>query len=564
MRCPVHGVAHTGKLARAVVLDLALHDHTGERPLWERAVARAQWVASRLAPDPEHGALIYHPGRLDPRNCSTSAIDSGECTDALARLLRHERAGTLGADTRRRLRDAVERNVETYLLTAVLEKGITNQRLWAAMGLASAWALMRRDAWLDPLARSVGLALDELRGDGSWGYQPKAVEEGAHAGAADLTVYYHSRCIAFLQHITAHAPSLDTPRVADAIERALDFLALVMTPDGLKPLTLEGKRWFWDGTYEAGSAAYDVYALQRGAAALGREDLRALACAAWRQLAHHQRRDGAIVACLERGNADFVCPDFHTADLAWTAQALGELPNPLAPVPRTVLAPGERRALDAGVVRIDGNDRAVLIRTTKRPSNAQFGGPVGGGAPAAVVDGRVRLLMPDEARCALYPRASPTRALSGLRHFLGGNRPRREGSQALFASRLLAHQGRYAAAVRRLWHLWLGPLLQALRDPASPDWAMNGDGVTRPDGTIPTWAAALITERACTIEPEGVQVRLRLTGPSDGPERIEYLIPAAARAVQVEGDGIEIVRRGRRVTARAGRGALRLDVTYLL
>src|SRR5687768_3941020 len=136
-----------------MVLDLALLDHTGDPMHWVRAVSRAKWVAGQLGPDPEHGALIYHPGRLDPRNCSTSAIDSGECTDALVRLLQHARAGELDEATRRALSDAVERNGETYLQTAVLEKGITNQRLWAAMGLASAWSLFHRESWKSALER---------------------------------------------------------------------------------------------------------------------------------------------------------------------------------------------------------------------------------------------------------------------------------------------------------------------------------------------------------------------------------------------------------------------------
>ena len=560
----MHGVAHTGKLARAVVLDLALLDQTGEAAHWERAVSRAGWVAGRLAPDPEHGALIYHPGRLDPRNCSTSAIDSGECTDALARLLLHSRAETLDDETRRRLIDAVERNAGTYLLSAALEKGITNQRMWAAMGLAAAWALLRRDEWVGPLEQSVRRALEEQQEDGSWSYQPNAVAEGAHPGAADLTVYYHSRCIAFLQHIAASVPALDTPELSAAIERALDFQTLVMAPDGLKPLTLEGKRWFWDGTYEAGSAAYDVYALLSGAA--GRDELRGYAHAAWRQLARHQRHDGAIVACLEPANADFVCPDFHTADLAWTAQVMADLPDPEAPATAPTGGPSTSHASAAGVNRLQSATRVVWIRNKKQPANALVGGVVGGGAPAAVTDqDGARLLQPDEARCRLFPRWSPAIALSGLGRFWRANRPRREGSQALFVARLLAQQGRPGAALRRLWQLYFGPLIESLRDPASPDWATSERGVTRPDGSTPGWAAGLEVGRECTLEDETVRVRLTLSGAAPGAQRIEYMLPAAARDVQVESEGLDVERRGKRVMAQVwGGAALRVDVTYRL
>ena len=126
----MHGVRHTGKLARLVVLDLALLDATGDPRYWEGARLRAEEVAAQLAPDPEHGSLIYLPGRLDPRNCSNSAIDSGECTDALARLLSHPRAESLEEDQRRPLEETVAGNAATYLAEKVTATAITNQRLW--------------------------------------------------------------------------------------------------------------------------------------------------------------------------------------------------------------------------------------------------------------------------------------------------------------------------------------------------------------------------------------------------------------------------------------------------
>lgn len=559
------------------MLDLALLDHTADELHWERAVARAQWVGDRLAPDPEHGALIFHPGRLDPRNCSTSAIDSGECTDALVRLLQHERAALLLSKTRDRLHDAVERNAETYLRTAVLEKGITNQRLWAAMGLASAWSLLQRPAWRSALERSIQLALNEQRADGSWGYQPNAVIEGAHPGAADLTVYYHSRCLAFLMHIEARVPEVRGHGLREAIERGLKFLWIVMTPDGLKPLSLEGKRWFWAGSYEAGSAAYDAFALLRGASAFGADGLHERGLAAWRQLARHQRSDGAIVACLEPGNSDFVCPDFHTADLAWTAQVLHELPDPHTSRVSAHAAVRVSNAPDAGIIRIDGVDRNMLVRTSKLPANTHFGGAVGGGALAAVVDGSgVRLLRPSDGRCTVVPRRSVSRALGGLRRFLRANRPRREGSQLLFAARLLVQQGRILAAGRRLWQGWFGPMVTALQDIASPDWAIVCDRVgstgevvlrgrvSRHDGTVPGWAANLTVDRRYHVDASGAHVRLQLTGTAPDAAYIRYLLPEAARSVQVESEGLEVTHSARLVTARPTNAALRLDVTYLL
>src|SRR5919108_2189000 len=325
--CPEHGVAHTGKLARAIVLDLALLAATGGAAYLDRAVGRARYVAARLAPDPEHGGLIYLPGRLDPRNCSTSLIDSGECTDALARLLRHDRAASLPAEDRALLWHTVERNAETYLRQTIAQKGITNQRLWGAMGLASAYQLAPHAVWRAAIREALARSLTEQRADGLWGYEPgnRGGTSRPAAPSADLTVYYHGRCLAFLFHILDCVPDVDEDgRAEAALYRGLAFLAAVIAPDGLKPLALEGKRWFWDGSYEAGSNAYDVYALLRGAERFGRVDWRRLAHRCWRQLARHQQSDGGLKACHDPHTCDFVCRDFHTADLAWTAQVMLE------------------------------------------------------------------------------------------------------------------------------------------------------------------------------------------------------------------------------------------------
>src|SRR5581483_10076659 len=166
--CPRHHVIHTGKLARAIPLDLALLRATGEPAYARRAIEQARFVTSRLARDPEHGGWIYLPGRFDPRNCSNSIIDSGECTGALAQLLLAPDA-TLTPDDRAAFASAVERNAATYLCRAVLEKEITNQRLWGAMGLASAYRLDPRAAWRDVLVQAVEQSLDEQGRDGAWG-----------------------------------------------------------------------------------------------------------------------------------------------------------------------------------------------------------------------------------------------------------------------------------------------------------------------------------------------------------------------------------------------------------
>lgn len=616
-QCEAHHVQHTGKLARSIVLDLQLSWVTQNPAYWQQAVRRARHVSSRLAPDPEHGGFIYMPGRFDPRNCSNSVIDSGECTDALARLLLDERAAGLTNADRTSFWSAVEQNAETYLRHAVVEKEIVNQRLWGAMGLASAYRIEPRASWTEALQQSLARSIAEQRPDGSWGYQRDAARHGSYAGAADLTVYYHSRCLTFLLHVLDCLPeSTIHGHTAAAVRRGLDFLAAVITPDGLKPLALEGKRWFWDGTYEAGSNAYDIYALLRGAERYGVRAWQGLAARCWDQLARHQSLDGGLQACAERRANDFVCRDFHTADLAWPAQVMRQLPAPGKGADRQRNAPGDERRkrgdergetkdeepgtgsavhhADAGILRLEAEGVVALLRTSKQPGNTLYGGACGGGAlvyVAQATNGANRLSIDREATLVegsvtLYP--ARARRGDAIRRFWRDNPPGREGRQWLFVARLLVAQHRPVAAGSRLWRGYLRPLVQALRDPAASQWALAaevayGDGwararcwPSRRDGSVPGWAARVSVTHEYWLERGVVCVAALILGtahdegrsaqtPAEGEiGRVVYRLPPTVGGTCVESSAP--VRRlgpaGSCVELQPPGGPFSLRVTY--
>lgn len=567
VRCPEHGIAHTGKLARSIPLDLALLDATGNDTYWEQAVRRAHYVALRLGPDPQHGAYVFYPGRLDPRNCSNSVIDSGECTDALARLLMHPRAASLAPEHTALFAHAVETNAETYLHDAVVDKEIVNQRLWGAMGLAAAYQWQPRETWRDAIAASVARSLVEQRPDGSWGYETEPERHGVFAGAADLTVYYHGRCLAFLLRIVECVPDIDpNGAIAQAIVRGLDFLAAIIMPDGLKPLALEGKRWFFDGYYEAGSAAYDVYALRKGAARFNRPDWHALAIRAWEQLARHQEADGGIRGCLDSGAVEFVCRDFHTADLAWPAQVMEGVWGREQGSGVWGLGSGTGRPVDsdpvlpvhhfpaAGIVRLERSGTVALLRTATTRRNTLYGGPASGGALASIghdiTAGRTFDFrqVPQVGGFTLWPR-QPDR-VAGMRRFWRANPPGREGRQWLFFARLLLTQRRPLAAVGRLWRGYGWPLAMLASDVAASYWAttstltLGGNDVQvtcQPaswDGHLPAWTARLTATRHVALDGNGrLHIEDRLDGPGSGMARVVYLLPAPASGLTVDSSG---------------------------
>ena len=142
----------------------------------------------------------------------------------------------------------------------------------------------------------------------------------------------------------------------------------------MKPLALEGKRWFWDGDWEAGSASYDAYAL----AADGRGELHELAGRVAGRAAMSMGPNGLVDAT--DGQPAFVCRVFHTADLAWLARAHEAVALDDSPAyPATGQPGGPVICPDAGVIRLESLRACALLRTGKRPANGLVGGRMGGG-----------------------------------------------------------------------------------------------------------------------------------------------------------------------------------------
>ena len=575
-RCERHGVAHTGKLARSIILDLAIHDagvagadHPSSERAWKRALARAEWVIGRLAPDPQHGGLVFWPGRLDARNNSTSLIDAGECVDALAELIRHPRFEAVPTALRTRVIDAVSGCASTYLSNSVATRGIVNQMLWGAMGLAHACAAVPGETgWRSGVRDAVNRALAAQHPDGSWGYEVRA-GHAMHPGTSDLTVYYHGRCLAFLHHICDCLPEIDDDgRVSDALSRGTDFLAGVVASDGRKPLAIEGKRWFWSGQDEVGSHAFDIHALVRGAHLTGDDGLLSVAWQSWRSLVARIDVNGAVRAGGATDALDIVCPDFHTADLAWVARVWRSLER-AAHHPQTLgVTSTTRHWADAGVARVAHGPVRALVRTRKSPSNTQWGGAVGGmtvvalaSGPVPWVDGPFNPGSLTVRRTGLTLRERLGEIVGGARRFLVANRPGREGRQWAFVWRMQARSAvahLFAGHPRGAWHIGWGmvrgaharfwrPLFSELRDHASLHnacttdeidlgesgagaWIRSSVRLARRNGSTPAWATGLVVTREVHATASGIAISDSVEGDVPVPFSIalDYVLPVGA------------------------------------
>jgi len=539
-RCPEHGVDHTGKTARTIVINCALHGHTNQERYLSRAVATALRVVARLAPDPgAGGAWVFFPGLHDPRNNSTNIIDAGECVDALASLLLH--AGEdLAPHDRQSIEHAIRLCCDTYLLTNVIDKPVVNQRLWGAMGLAAASAALDEPGWVRAVQDSVAGSLAEMRSDGSFAYVRDATLLGEGVGISDLTVYYHSRCVAFARYALRHL-GMEAP-FDERLRAGADFLTFVLRPDGAMPLGLEGKRWFWDAEAEVGSAPYGAYVL----AADGREALLPLAGRVAAQSAAALGEGGLIDAT--KGEPAFVCRLMHTADLAWLARAHGAADlDDLPSNPPTAGRGPPAIASDAGVARLESPRALALIRTHKRPSDRLVGGRIGGGGLVYVGNARNNWhnqlgfrSEPDvpEGTWEISPQSH--RPFSSLwRHVFA----RRESRFLLHIARshLRAGRGRYALVL--LWRRfgppawlasrrWLSSHAVAGHAEIHADGISVESGVARPDGH---GLAGVRTRREYRVGASEVFVRDQIRA-SKPVSAARYWLPVAARSLDVHFD----------------------------
>jgi hypothetical protein len=414
-------------------------------------------------------------------------------------------------------------------------------------GLAGALALERDPVLAQALAQAEVLLAGIQHADGSYPYHP--LEWGAeHAGAADVSAFYQSRVTGFLAYAWERAGlDLGEPARRAVLERGLDFLAGLSGPDGIKAGLVEAKPWYWGAEYEVASHPFDVYALARGYALLGKASLGRAAAAAFRAWAAHLDASGRPESHRPgpgRGRS-YQCALFWAGHACWIARALPELARALA-LPEAELGtcvPSMRWFAGAELARLE--DRAVVawVRGARPASNVHHGSPHGAGllrvfgkAEGAELLARQRLSGVDEgewsARAGL---PAPLRGLrSGARevrfsgwlarvHWRAGRRREALGAplDALCRGVLAFSSTRASSAFELAPATRLLPLGIEVRGRL----CHRGGAAVRGSAF----------ERAFEVDGSGLCVRERLLEPGSA-RGAAYRVPAAARDVQ-EGPG---------------------------
>lgn len=369
--CPKHHIEHTGKNVYTIVTDLVLYEHTGGEEQFERAKRRALRTVERLGQQ-EGGSWIFYPGNHDGRNMSNTVIDCGACVDALATLYADYK-DKLTAEEGEKIQNAIEKCADTYLVKAVIDKTLTNQRLWGVTGLAAAYRALGKAEWKEKVLQSIERSMGDMWSDGTFPYYPDEQKGKVPEGSIDTTPFYHSRHAGFILYALEQVD--ESPlRFKDQLVQSAKLLVSMYGIDAKKPRGLEAKRWYFPANYEVASHSFDLYTLMCADKLSGDSRFQAAAHHALRVLMEHQREGGSIVDHFG-GPHNFQCETFWTAHTAWAARAAHWLRGLAAtPIPQEW-----EYYKDADILSVRTEKYHVLLRGKKKPSDMLWGASVGGG-----------------------------------------------------------------------------------------------------------------------------------------------------------------------------------------
>lgn len=378
--CPKHRIEHTGKNVYSAIIDSEFYKFTGEEKYFERAKKRVFRTIENLIQDPEHGGWIFWPGRLDGRNMSNSVIDSGASTDSLATFFL-EFGNKLNENEKEKIKDAIFKNCDAYLKTACVEKEITNQRLWGATGLASAYRVFKKDDWKIAVLRSIEKSFEEMWFDGTFPYHPNYKDYGIFRGINDTTPFYHSRCIAFIYYaLESMGESFENYK--EKLIKATDLLLGFYQEDGVKNINLETKRWYFLSDYEIASNVYDVYAFLKTYQLTKNKIYFECAKKSLDWILKHQLNDGGIIDHFGTEH-NFQCRIFWNANCAWLAKIADSLHDIHSNILENV---GMNQSVylkhfdKSDIVKFKNQNYACILRGVKQPQNVVWGPRVGGGS----------------------------------------------------------------------------------------------------------------------------------------------------------------------------------------
>lgn len=354
--CNKHRIEHSGKTCYTILIDLYLYRKTGKKEYLRLARERVKAVLKNITYDEKNNSWVVWPGLFRGENCSGNVIDCGAAVDCLCEYYEQ-----VEDDLSSSIKHQVEKITDSYLCVAAVEKKITNQRLWGITGLAHAASTFDRDDWREKAITGLRRSAEEQKQDGAFYYHLYPEEFGISPAINDTTSYYHSRCGAFIAYA---AQLLETDAFDEAVSKAQEWLLAITRPDGIKLLSVETKRWYWESSYEVASNAFDISLLTARQTSLTSY----YAHQSLERIEEHMQK--GLQASKEPA-MNFQCRDFWTAHLAWLTRST----SPAQPE-RTE----ERVFCSETQVAKYANDQYCLIARGKKSQPDLLHGPPAGGS----------------------------------------------------------------------------------------------------------------------------------------------------------------------------------------
>lgn len=256
----------------------------------------------------KNGDFVIDPGSNVRRNYSTNAIDVGILLDSYFSLSKI-------TQTPYELTNNINNIATTYAFNKLKKPTLThNQYLWLCSGF-SMW-LANSNATekyfvtgKDLVIKSIDLFISHSVN----GYSPYSSD---HSDLRQITTYYHSRCIAFLIYSLKNL-KVESAIYDDFIRSSAAILGSMYTEYGYKNLSLETKRYYFQGGYECGSAPYDLYVFYQLFVMTEEEKWLQISHLALNRYLRCQNVDGGINSVEHSYNYDWQCKTMRTTHISW-------------------------------------------------------------------------------------------------------------------------------------------------------------------------------------------------------------------------------------------------------
>lgn len=371
--CSKHKTPHVSKVASGILINAFLYQETQDSVYKKQAEDQILWTINYMGDSIE--TYLARAAKNRAKNLSSNAIDIGTLVFVFSKIV-NEYSQYFSFELISQLRTHLIAFADGYLKDSIYYKKHVNQRLWGAYGLAHAYNVVRNEAWKKVVISTVRDCLKEMKDDGCFVYYDRAKELGHFPGADELSPNYQSRNIFFAARALELVNSLDA-ELLDRLQKSVNCLLALCQPNGVKPLNLETKRWYFLSSYDISSNSFDVAALLTMYRHTGDVRLKQMAEKSFAQMKSHQA--GRLLPHKDKVQ-NFICDSFVNAHTVYVLDCFEDSPGPGFNEVSSPKSDPLQILSTTQLVNYSGENYACILRGQKKSTAALWGPMVGGGS----------------------------------------------------------------------------------------------------------------------------------------------------------------------------------------